>query len=420
MLGTANTGLFLSQNPALHQGQPLSLDIVEPSTSSGHSPGGMTASSARSRGRHPGQRRWLAGLAAVTVLATLAIAGCGSAAPGPHHRQVAGGPPGTGEGGSSGGQAAGSPLISGLKGSAALNGAGVRSGITGGALFGGNMNLASVEGRLGQRLAIVRVYYKLGESFPRRMDQQMMAAGSTLLVSLDTVPGGPTYASIAAGREDATITAFMKAVNQAAVQNHLAAIYFCFEHEPNVVAHHFGLGTPAQFTQAWDHVHQLAQSARLDWNQGGRMHWVLILTHGAFSPSRPAPESAAAYWPGASEVDVVASDGYYNYGCVGQSLGRTPESLFGPTIRFAQANGGLPVFIAEWGSTAFPSAQRQTSFIQQMQAFVASSPEIQATMYWDNRGIGPHCDFSVNAYPSSIAALAAAARSPAMQGHLTS
>lgn len=420
MLGPANTGLFLSQNPALHQGRPLSLDIVEPSTSSGRSPGGTTARSVRSRDRRSGQHRWLAGLATVTVLATLATAGCGSAGPGPRHSQGTARAAGTGEGGSSGGQAAGSPLISGSKGSAVLNGAGGRSGITGGALFGGNISLASEVGRLGQRLAIVRVYYRLGESFPRRIDQQLMATGSTLLVSLDTVPGGPTYASIAAGREDATISAFLRAVNQAAVRYHLAAIYFSFEHEPNVAPHHYGLGTPAQFTQAWDHVHQLAQAARLDWNQGGRMHWVLILTHGAFSPSRAPAESAAAYWPGSSEVDVVASDGYDNYGCVGQSPGRTPESLFGPTVSFARANGGLPVFIAEWGSTAFPSVQRQTSFIQQMQAYVASTPAIQATMYWNNRGIGPHCDFSVNPYPTSIAALAAAARSPAMQGHLAS
>jgi hypothetical protein len=77
------------------------------------------------------------------------------------------------------------------------------------------------------------------------------------------------------------------------------------------------------------------------------------------------------------------------------------------------------VFIAEWGSTAFPSVQRQTSFIQQMQAFVASNPEIAATMYWNNQGIGPHCNFSINPYPSSIAALAAVARSPAMQGRLS-
>jgi hypothetical protein len=420
MLGPANTELFLSQNPALHQGQPLSLDTVEPSTSSGHSPGGTTARSARSRGGRPSQRRWLADLAAVTVLAALTTAGCGSAAPGPHHSQGTARPPGTGEGGSSGGQAAGPPLTPGLKGPAALNGAGVRSGITGGALFGGNTSLASVAGKLGQRLAIVRVYYRLGQSFPRQMDQQLMATGSTLLVSLDTVPGGPTYASIAAGREDATISAFLRAVNQAAVRYRLAAIYFSFEHEPNVLPHHYGLGTPAEFIQAWDHVHQLAESARLDWNQSGRIHWVLILTHGAFSPSRPPAESAAAYWPGTNEVDVVAADGYDNYGCVGQTPGRTPESLFSPALNFARANGGLPVFIAEWGSTAFPSVQRQTSFIQQMQAFVASNPAIQATMYWNNRGIGPHCDFSINPYPSSIAALAATARSAAMQGHLTS
>lgn len=394
---------------------------------SGHGPGGTTVRSARREGGWPSQRRWLVGLAAVTALSALITAGCGSAGPGPGHHQGSARPPGAGEGGSSGGQAAGSPLTPGSQPSAARNGtggagaAGGRSGITGGALFGGNTSLVSEEARLGQRLAIVRVYYRLGQDFPRPMDQQLMANGSTLLVSLDTVPGGPTYASIAAGREDATINAFIRAVNQAAIHYRLAAIYLSFEHEPNVTAHRAGLGTPAEFVQAWDHIHQLAESAQLDWNQNGRIHWVWIMTHGAFSPSRPPSVSSAAYWPGSSEVDIVAADGYDNYGCVGQgTTGRTPESLFGPTISFAQANGGLPVFIAEWGSTAFPSVQRQTSFIQQMQAFVASNPEIAATMYWNNRGIGPHCNFSVNPYPSSIAALGAIARSPAMQGHLTS
>lgn len=56
-----------------------------------------------------------------------------------------------------------------------------------------------------------------------------MQSGSTLLVSLDTVPPkGASYASIAAGHEDATILRFLRAMNQAAMTCKLGAIYICF------------------------------------------------------------------------------------------------------------------------------------------------------------------------------------------------
>src|SRR5258708_14797851 len=96
MLGPANTELFLSQNPALHQGQPLGLDTVEPSTSSGHSPGGTTARSVRRRGGRPSQRPRLAAFAAVSVLAAPTTAGFWTAAPAPPHSPATRRPPGTG------------------------------------------------------------------------------------------------------------------------------------------------------------------------------------------------------------------------------------------------------------------------------------------------------------------------------------
>ncbi len=98
-----------------------------------------------------------------------------------------------------------------------------------------------------------------------------LAQGSTILVSFDTYPRhGPSYASIAAGRADGTIRAFLDSVEQAAVKYRLRAIYVTFEHEANNVSLHAGLGSPAQFIRAWHHVHQLAVGAHLDWNQGGR------------------------------------------------------------------------------------------------------------------------------------------------------
>jgi hypothetical protein len=359
-------------------------------------------------GRHTGRRRWPMAAAAVAALTTLAVAGCGaSSSPlsGPAPLQAI-------------------PRASVIAGE--TRGTGSRSGVTGGALFGGNGSLVPVEPLLGRRLAIVREYYGVGESFPNPTDSHIMASGSTLMVSLDTNPGGPTYASIAAGYEDGTILAFLEAMNRAAIRYHLAAIYFCFEHEADVQAHHYGLGSPAQFVQAWDHLHQLAQSAHLNWTDGGRIHWVWILSHEAFVPIAQRTAGArqegiaSEYWPGSNEVDVVGADGYEGHGCPRQPPGevRTAGTLFGPVISFAHQHGGLPVFITEWGATAYPTPQWQALFIRQMQAFVTVNPEIAAALYWNSSGHHPHCDFSINANPVSIAAMSTMGSSRGLQGRV--
>ncbi len=295
--------------------------------------------------------------------------------------------------------------------------AGGKSATTGGALFGGNAALAAEEGNLGRRLAIVRVYYQLGEAFPAPQDQQLMASGSTLLVSLGT--NSASYASVAAGNYDGYITAFLSAMNQAAIRYQLGAIYVSFAHEPDG-PQHAGLGSPAQFVRAWDHVHQLAEAAHLDWNQGGRLHWVWILIHSSFSKG-----TASQYWPGDGAVDVVGVDGYNSYACRVARHGGTPRhavndtvtpaSIFDPAIAFAHAHGGLPVFISEWGSDPAP-AGAQPEFIRQMQAFVTGNREIGAVLYWDS---GTGCNYSVDGNPMSIAALATMGHSAALQGRVT-
>jgi hypothetical protein len=276
----------------------------------------------------------------------------------------------------------------------------------GGTLFGGNDGLAKDQGALGRSLAIVRVYYHIGEPFPQPIDRQHMMAGSTLLISLDSE--GPSYNSIAAGQQDGSIKAFLKAVNQAATQYGLGSIYVSFEHEPDG-PQHASLGSAAGFVRAWDHIHQLAQSAHLNWNDGGRLRWVLILLHNTYLSGATAP-----YWPGTGEVDVVAADGYNSYHCASgwQNQIPTPAWLFNPLVSFAVAHG-LPAFIAEWGSDT-ATANAQPRFIQEMQAYLTSNRTITAAMYWDDGSGG--CNFRVDGNQASLAALAALGRASAMQG----
>jgi hypothetical protein len=287
--------------------------------------------------------------------------------------------------------------------------AGSPSGVSGGALFGGNYPVVPLEKSLGRKLAIVRLYYFIGQAFPGPAKyQKLMAHGRTALVSMDA---GSTYASIAAGEHDAEILTFLKAVNQTAVKDHLGSIYITFEHEPDSV-HHRKMGAPVQFLQAWDHIHQLAVSHGLDWNDGGRLHWVLILIHNTYGSWR-----VGEFWPGNSEVDLVAADGYNSAGCGsgGQRQQQTPADTFGPLLKFAASHGNLPVFLAEWGSDDIPSGE-QATYISQMQSFVAQNTAIAGAMYWDTH-VG-NCDYKVNGNATSTAALATMGHSAALQGHV--
>jgi hypothetical protein len=389
-----------------------------------------------------GSRRWRASLVVLAGLVVLTGAGCSagplwvgadngvgfSPAPGSPGAASPGGTttPGGGHGGKPGSGTAGGPGGSGAgPGASPGNVPGGPSGSTPGGpsgtgravLFGGDVPLTKEEPQLGRRLAIVRIYDLIGQHFPDRREATLMSQGSTLLVSFDTYPRhGPSYAAIAAGREDGTIRAFLDSVEQAAVKYRLGAIYVTFEHEANNVSLHAGLGSPAEFVRAWDHVHQLAVDAHLDWNQGGRLHWVLILTHWGYINN-----SASSYWPGAGNVDIIAADGYNTGGCRhpghgGQDPPVSPASLFSAVVSFAVAHGRVPVFIAEWGSVAYPSPGVRVSFIQQMQAFVDANPLIAAALYWDSEV--PHCNYEINNSSSSMAALAGMGRAPDMQGQV--
>jgi hypothetical protein len=308
-------------------------------------------------------------------------------------------------------------LVNGKDGKA--NAAGNLAGVNG-ILFGGDVPLAAEQGALGRKLAIVRVYDRLGQGFNNRMVDSFMAQGTTLLVSLDTFPGGTPYSAIAAGQQDGTITSYLEALNSAAVHYRLPAIYFTFEHEANVPATHQGLGTSAQFIQAWDHIHQIAVNHHLLWSQGGRIHFTLILTHFFYNNGK-----AIQWWPGANEVDIVAADGYNTGGCRtarnrgsgfsnGQIPPESPSSLFTGVVQFAAAHGGLPVFIAEWGSVAYANPSVRVNWIQQMQSFLASNSTVHAALYWDSQV--PPCNYIINNSPSSLSAMASLAQSPLMQG----
>jgi len=301
------------------------------------------------------------------------------------------------------------------------------TGVSGGALFGGTLPLVAEQGTLGRKLAIVRMYYFIGQNFTTKRSQQVMKAGTTVLASLD-VPSHESYASVAAGKQDKAVLNWLSQVNHDAVADHLPAAYVAFEHEANDPAKR-NLGTPAQFVAAWKHIHALAASHHLNWNNGGHLRWALILEHLAYFAKNQRPSwslrlgMAQDYWAGNGQVDVVAADGYDRGGCRthnGHSHPTMPSvspgSIFDPVLTWAKAHNNLPVFLAEWASASYTSVPAwQSKFIVKMQAYVLANKQIAAAMYWDQRG-NFACRFSVTGHAASLAALAAMGK--ALGGHV--
>jgi len=379
----------------------------------------------RSEGASPARRtrehRWRAWSAGVAGLLLLAVGSSGCATTLAQNKVASHGASMQGTGNSEGGTGSLGKLGYVLygKGSKA-NSAGTLAGVGNGVMFGGDVPLAPEQGALGRKLAIVRVYDRLGQTFQSRLVDNFLAQGTTILMSLDTFPGGTPYSAIADGQQDATITAFLESENSSALHYGLPAIYFTFEHEANVPGTHQGLGTASQFIAAWDHIHQIAVNHHLLWNQGGRIHFTLILTHFFYNNGK-----AILWWPGTNEVDIVAADGYNTGGCrtarkqhrpftYGVTPPESPASLFTGVVQFAAAHGGLPVFIAEWGSVPYADPSVRVNWIQQMQSFVAANPAIHAALYWNSSV--QQCNYILNNSSTSLSALASMGHSALMQG----
>ena len=371
--------------------------------------------------RRTRERRWRACSAMVAGMLALAVGSSGCATVLAEHKIATHGSTLQGSGNSEGGTGSLGKFGSALNGKdSKANAAGTLAGVGSGVMFGGDVPLAPEQGALGRKLAVVRVYDRLGDSFQSRLVDNFMAQGTTILVSLDTFPGGTPYTAIAAGQQDATIAAFLESMNSSAIHYGLPAIYFTFEHEANVPGTHSGLGTASEFIQAWDHIHQIAVNHHLLWNQGGRIHFTLILTHFFYNNGK-----AIDWWPGTNEVDIVAADGYNTGGCriarkqhrpftYGVTPPESPSSLFTGVVQFAAAHGGLPVFIAEWGSVPYANPSVRVNWIQQMQSFVAGNPSIHATLYWNSSV--QQCNYILNNSPTSLSALASMGHSALMQG----
>jgi Glycosyl hydrolase family 26 len=102
--------------------------------------------------------------------------------------------------------------------------------------------------------------------------------------------------------------------------------------------------TPAKYIAAWKRVRRAVLA-------GGARHVKLLWSPYAWSVPETPQNAVSAYFPGASQVDLVGADAY-NFGAAGGLTWSEPADLFTAAYSSIEALAPKPFWIAETGSVA--------------------------------------------------------------------
>jgi hypothetical protein len=272
--------------------------------------------------------------------------------------------------------------------------------------------LAGVERTLGLHFSFIYRFHDLNDAIPTADEVQAVKSGRTLHVSIDArvyrhgnrnVP----WREVASGRWDTSLAAQARGI--ASLK---APVYVTFDHEPDLEKASV-LGTPAEFVDAWRHVHQVFERA------GARNAvWVWVVT--GYAPTRT---TAAQMWPGNGEVDWISWEAYNASNC---RIGRPDPAAFTnfedtvlPFYRWIKDHGAehgidtaKPMMISEAGSAAYASnSALRASWYRQIPSVLENYPQIKAITLWDRTG-NANCDFGFSRDRTVQAAVKAAGSEP--------
>jgi hypothetical protein len=141
--------------------------------------------------------------------------------------------------------------------------------------------------------------------------------------------------------------------------------------------------TPAEFAAAWRHVRQAVRSA-----PGGR-HIELLWSPYARSIPDTSANRLSAYFPGASQVDLVGASAY-NFGAVAPLQWSDPGALFAAAYATIESLAAKPFWLAETGSTG--AGGDKAGWILSMATLRATAmPKLAGIVWYDVKD--PYGDF---------------------------
>jgi len=332
------------------------------------------------------RRSATAGAVAVLVVVLAVGAACGSS--GPTSTTTSGTPTGSGStppssSPAAGAPASGAPAASGAPPHVPTSGAYLgawlhpapRSGAT--ASFAVEQQaLPAVRAAVGRPLGILHVYVGWSAPAPVSSLSAISAAGSVPMLDWGC---GPDVAAVAQGSADATVTAFARALRS---YGGPVLLRWCWE--MNLARAHPQIGSPSDFTSAWQHV-------RARFRAAGAAN-VSFVWCPALSGLDPAP-----YYPGDASVDWIGVDGYDRDGA------QTFASLFG-AFHATWVGHGKPMVVAETAA----AGSSQPAFIASIGTGMPALAGFKAVVWFD--APGPALDWAFT--PAGLQAFAQLARQP--------
>jgi hypothetical protein len=271
-------------------------------------------------------------------------------------------------------------------------------------------SVATTEGEVGRRFDMVYRFHQIDDALPTQDERRVVASGRTLHISLDT---NASWTAIASGSHDAALR--RAAVGIASLG---APVFVTFGHEANN-PEKASLGDPAQFAEAWRHVHEVFDQVNVT-----NAVWVWVMMG---SPDTLA--GVGRFWPGNRYVDWISWDVYNQSGCLAGGIdpARYESFLAGvlPFYTWVRSQGSRagidpdkPMMISEAGSVIYPhNAALTARWYAEIPAALARYPQIQALGLWDHTG-NRLCDYRFADDTAVTAAVAAAGRARSITGAL--
>jgi beta-mannanase len=228
-----------------------------------------------------------------------------------------------------------------------------------------------LERRIGRRLAIDHTHVPFGSPLGWRPAWDVELGRIPLL----TIGHGASTVEIAQGRHDVYLRQLAEGVRQLG-----KPVFIRYAHRMDDQANGSWVGSPRSFRAAWAHVREIFA--------GLPASFVWAPTAAAF-----ASDSADQFYPGDSQVDWIAADGYNGPGCRSRGGWRELSDIFGDFYLWGSSHG-KPLMIGGTGSVedSASAARKAAWFDHAARDLTTEMPNVQALVYSDAKR---SCDYRV-------------------------
>ena len=272
---------------------------------------------------------------------------------------------------------------------------------------GTQQGTTTLEGRIGRRLAAIRVYYNWDSPFPDTDVTWFRNNGYALLLSVKSERSNHTFVQwrdIANAQPGSALhNDIVTWANR--IKSLGTHVYFTFNHEPETSLNSSGQG--ADFIAAWRKMVTVLRGQGVT-----NADYLWIMT--AYSFKARDRRRAVDWYPGEAYIDYMGADAYNWYNCRPGTSNpwNSLEQLLNPMRLFAQGKTIKGLMVPEWASTE-DSAQpgRKAQWFADARALFKKPgwEGFKAVLYYNKSSKYPNCRWFVDSGQASLTAFSAMA-----------